>query len=132
MELEGTPPVDEMTGMSWDVDSGSLIGTMQDGHAINLLSLDPKAGKWTVRKLAAPPVYGLGGNSGDVHSYDSTTGMWYALLMDEPIAPGVPVVKRIGVIDWSAGALVSQQELTWPLIGGQPDPFRSVIQMELA
>ena len=63
VELEGSPPVDEMTGMSWDIVTQSLIGTMQDGHNINLLSLDPSKlsvslkGQWTVRQLLAPPKY---------------------------------------------------------------------------
>eukprot|EP01043_Picozoa_sp_COSAG02_P021375 COSAG02_NODE_1084_length_14692_cov_214.338724_9_plen_294_part_00 len=56
VELEGNPPIDEMSDMSWDVDTASLIGIIQDGHNIQLLSLDPKGqGKWTNRQLNAPP-----------------------------------------------------------------------------
>lgn len=55
--LEGNPPIDAMSDMSWDVDTASLIGIIQDGHNIQLLSLDPKkgGGKWSNRQLNAPP-----------------------------------------------------------------------------
>ena len=60
VELEGTPPIDEMSGMSWDADTGRLIGIIQDGHNIQLLSLDPQGqGKWSNRQLIAPPEYAL-------------------------------------------------------------------------
>ena len=60
VELEGPSALTEMSGMSWDVDTASLIGTIQDGHNIQLLSLDPKGqGKWTNRQLKAPPKYGV-------------------------------------------------------------------------
>lgn len=56
VELEGNPPIDEMSGMSWDIDTASLIGMAQNGHSISLLSLDPQGpGKWTSRELIAPP-----------------------------------------------------------------------------
>ena len=44
--------------------------------------------------------------------------------------PGIPPVTRIGVIDWTAGALLSASPLTWPKIDGAPDRYRLLWQIE--
>jgi len=66
VDLEGSPAVDELNGMSWDPDSARVIGLMQNmgakgtsdtgarsgnGHGVNLMSLDPTTAKWTVRAV---------------------------------------------------------------------------------
>lgn len=67
VDLEGSPPVDELQGMSWDPDSARVIGLMQNfessatnanslsrdtnGNGVNLMSLDPLTAKWTVCAL---------------------------------------------------------------------------------
>lgn len=66
VDLEGSPPVDELNGMSWDPDSARVIGLMQNlaanapatnsattsrtanGHGVNLMALDPVTAQWTV------------------------------------------------------------------------------------
>jgi hypothetical protein len=46
--------------------------------------------------------------------------------------PKIPPVVRIGVIDWTAGALLSASVLTWPKIDGSPDQYKLLWQMALA
>jgi hypothetical protein len=68
---------DELWGMSWDADTGRLIGLMQNfggggvaqdgnGHGVNLMALDPKTLKWTVRPLQnlGRPNWDVNGNNG--------------------------------------------------------------------
>eukprot|EP01043_Picozoa_sp_COSAG02_P021376 COSAG02_NODE_1084_length_14692_cov_214.338724_10_plen_122_part_00 len=107
--------------------------------------------------------YVLGGNEGDVHSYDPETGTWYAVLLDPrecrssntgtlctPVRgrlsvrsltrftittrvcsalKGIPPVTRIGVIDWTAGALLSASPLTWPKVDGAADRYQLLWQI---
>ena len=46
--------------------------------------------------------------------------------------PKIPPVVRIGVIDWTAGALLSATVLSWPKIDGTPDQYKLLLQMALA
>ena len=126
--------------MDFDTDSGTLIGLMQNfggqaqagsgngnGNGINLLALDPSATPptWKVRRLAnlEAPNWDVMGNSGDVHSYDAETGMFYAVF-----ASGEENPVRIAKIDWAAGWLLSN-----PLIeNAAGKPADAIMQMAFA
>ena len=131
VEVEGEPPVDQLSGMTWDILTGRLIGIMPalDSHQINLMSLDPRSGKWGVREMIAPPEWVVGGNLGDVHAYDPSTGKFYAILNDPPSSSGMDGATHIGVIDFTAGVLVSHTVLSFPAIDGGDDPYKMVEQL---
>ena len=131
VEVEGEPPVDQLSGMTWDILTERLIGIMPalDSHQINLMSLDPGSGKWGVREMIAPPEWVVGGNLGDVHAYDPSTGKFYAILNDPPSSSGMDGATHIGVIDFTAGVLVSHTVLSFPAIDGGDDPYKMVEQL---
>jgi hypothetical protein len=89
--VEGHSFRTELWGMSWNADTGKIIGLMQNfgltgesrnGHGVNLMSLDPTTMTWEVRPLQnlGRPNWDVNGNNGMVAAFDPANGFYYALF----------------------------------------------------
>jgi hypothetical protein len=136
--METSNPV---VGMTWNPQSKKLFGASQTvENVIELVTIDPINAKITARKLDWGALGSGGGvllgNEAEVMAFDHQpgaggncpAGTMYILVRAKA---DLQTVNRIATVDWANAVMLdATPDLNFPPIsGGQPDPFKTIIQM---